>query len=360
MDEFENITSFENLYAAFRRSKRGKTYKHSSQRFAARALDGIIQLQYRLQNDCYSVGEYNKFTVTRPKPRIIQACQFKDKIVQHTLCDNLIVPTLDNVFIYDSYGSQKDKGTKLARQRLRENITKAYRRYGDNVYIFKGDIRKYFYNIDHECLIDIMEYYFPGDKTRQLCRKFIDSTDDPGIALGNQINQAFANLYLDGLDKFIKNDLQAEFYGRYMDDFYIIAGDKQYLRECKEAIEMFIATLKLELNDKSQIAPLKRGVAWLGFSYSLKEGEIIARVVNTKKREAVRKYRRMAALYAEGKISRKDLAHSFRAWCNHLESEGCCGLIYAVRKIMEESYYEHKKRLLHSEMHIGECAGVQT
>ena len=97
----------------------------------------------------------------------------------------------------------------------------------------------------------------------------------------NVINQGFALLYLDGMDKLIKYELKIEFYGRYMDDFYLIHEDREYLQHCLEVITEYLKTLDLTLNGKTQIFPFKNGVSYLGFhTYITARGKVIRRLNN--------------------------------------------------------------------------------
>lgn len=109
MTEFEKVVDFENMYRAYRRSKSGKGYKRSSARFGQSALDGVNLLIQQLQTKTYTVAEYNEFKVYEPKERIIKSASFKDKVVQHSLCDNVILPTLEDVLILDNCAGQKGK-----------------------------------------------------------------------------------------------------------------------------------------------------------------------------------------------------------------------------------------------------------
>lgn len=84
MTDFEKVTDFENMYMAYKRSKRGKGYKKSSARFSVAALDGINTLIQQLKDKTYKVSAYNEFKVYEPKERIIKTTSFKDKVVQHT------------------------------------------------------------------------------------------------------------------------------------------------------------------------------------------------------------------------------------------------------------------------------------
>ena len=160
-----------------------------------------------------------------------------------------------------------------------------------------------------------------------LCDLFIDSTDGKGLPLGNQINQGFALLYLDGMDKLIQRDLGIAYYGRYMDDFYLIHESKDYLRHCLEVIAEHLKALGLELNGKTQIFPFKNGVSFLGFhTYVSKSGKVVRRLKNQNKRNAQKKLVRMARLAAEGKLPRERFDASYTAWKNHISRGNCVGL----------------------------------
>lgn len=166
---------------------------------------------------------------------------------------------------------------------------------------------------------------------------FIDSTEGKGIPLGNQINQGLALLYLDGMDKLIKYELGIEYYGRYMDDFYLIHPSKAYLQHCLDVISMYLETLDLELNGKTQIFPFKNGVSYLGFhTYIAKDGMPVRKLKNQNKRNAQKKFVRMANLVVDGKLSREKFEISYGAWKNHISHGNCRGLAMAVDKKIYE------------------------
>lgn len=327
MTDFEKVTDFENMYQAYRRSRRGKGYKNSAARFGTMALDGINTLIAQLKDGTYKLSDYNEFKVYEPKERVIQTTSFKDKVVQHCICDNVIMPRLADVFIYDNCAAQKGKGTQFGLDRLRDQMREFYKRYRRDGYILKCDVRKFFYNISHDQLKDIVGYYFDDPDIVKLCDLFIDSTEGKGLPLGNQINQGFALLYLDGMDKLIVGELGIEYYGRYMDDFYLMHPSKDYLKYCLEVIRWYLDTLDLELNGKTQIFPFKNGVDYLGFhTYVTDDGKVIRKVRNQNKRNAFKKYARMARLVAEGKLERKKFDDSYGAYKNHLSKGNCYSL----------------------------------
>ena len=328
MTDFEKVIDFNNMYRAYRRSKCGKGYKTSAARFNIMALDGINALIEQLKNKTYRISPYNEFTVYEPKERVIKTTSFKDKVIQHSLCDNVILPKLQEVFIYDNCAGQKGKGTLFGLDRLSEQMKQFHNRYGRSGYILKCDISKFFYNISHSRLKDIVEYHFSYDKDIcWLCNLFIDSTEGKGIPLGNQINQGFALLYVDGIDKLITGELGIEFYGRYMDDFYLIHHSKQYLKHCLEVITEYLKTLDLTLNGKTQIFPFKNGVSYLGFhTYVTENGKVIRKLKNQNKRNAQRKFLKMARLVVAGELSEEKFCASYNAWKNHISHGNCYNL----------------------------------
>ena len=330
-NNFDKVTDFNNLYIAYKKSKRGNGHSKSKLKFEVAALDGINQIKKILESGNYTVDKYNEFKIYEPKERVIKAGSFKDKIVQHSLCDNVLLPILKDEFILTNYAGQKNKGTDFGLNCLKSQMYLAYNKYGFDCWIVKADIRKYFYSINHNKLKDIVKYFIEDNKVFDLCEKFIDSTDDIGLPLGNQISQVFALLNLSGLDHFITGELGVKYYGRYMDDFYLIVQSKEYAKYCLDSIYKFVDTLNLELNEKTQIIPFKNGLKFCGFHvYVTKNGKVIQKLSNEKKRLAKKKYKKMAKLVNNGKISNEKFYRSYNSWKNHISKGSCVKLGYEM------------------------------
>lgn len=212
-----------------------------------------------------------------------------------------------------------------------------YKAHDYNGYILKCDITKFFYTINRDILKSIVSYHVDDEDMYWLCELFIDSTDGLGLPLGNQISQVFALLYLNGLDHFIKDELGARYYGRYMDDFYIIHEDRDYLVWGLRCIEKFIESLGLSLNSKTQIIPFRNGLKFLGFhTYISPSGNAFRKIKNENKRNAQRKYTKMAKLVRDGKISRTRFSESYNSWKSHAIQGGCCDLVKKMDSHVEK------------------------
>lgn len=335
--DFEDVTNFENLYRAYKKSKQGKGYNQSRLKFEIAALDGVIQLKRMLEQKTFTVSPYNQFKVYEPKERVIEAGSFKDKIIQHSLCDNVLLPALQSEFIQTNVAGQIGKGTNYGLDCLKGHMLLAYNKYGYDCWIVKADVKKYFYSIDHNILKDIVRYFVADDDTWWLCEKFIDSTAGVGLPLGNQITQVMALLYLSGLDHFITGELGVKYYGRYMDDFYLIVESKSYAMYCLQAICQFVDSLNLEVNGKTQIIPFKNGIKYCGFhTYVTQDGKCIRKLTNEKKRAAKKRYRKMAKLVKSGRLSREKFDESYIAFKNHISFGNCIKFGYELDKTINE------------------------
>lgn len=334
--DFEKITDFGNLYKAYRKSKSGRGFSKSSQKFQVAALDGVHQIKRRLETKIYEVSKYNEFTIYEPKERIIKAGSFVDKIVQHSLCDNVLIPLLKDEFIQTNYAGRIGKGTLYGLDCLKAQMYLAYQKYGYDCWIVKADISKFFYNINHDILKDLVRYFVEDNAVYWLCEKFIDSTDEVGLPLGNQVSQVFALLYLSGLDHFITGELGIKYYGRYMDDFYLIIESKEYAKWCLSGIREFVRSLGLELNGKTQIIPFKNGIKFCGFhTYVTSGGKAIRKLKNENKRAAKKKFKKMSYLVKSVRLSREKFYESYYAWKNHISHGNCVKLGYEMDKYVK-------------------------
>ncbi len=336
MTDFDKITDFENLYKAYKKAKSGKGYKNSSAKFEVRALDGLHQLKEQIENKTYKVAEYNQFYVYEPKMRLIEAASFKDKVVQHSLCDNVLLPKLQKVFIKNNFAGQKGKGTLFGLNTLKDDMQSFYNEYGNQGFILKADVTKFFYTIDHNVVKSIIRKHFDDENLLWLCDAIIDSTDGLGLPLGNQTSQVFALLYLNDLDHFITESLEIRYYGRYMDDFYLMHRDKEYLKQCLVQINRIINDLKLSLNGKTQIMPFKQGIKFLGFHTYVRNGQVICRIKNENKRNACRKYKKMARLVIDGKLAKNKFDECYQSWKAHAAFGDCEGIISNLDKQINE------------------------
>lgn len=331
------ICDYENLYKAYKKAKAGKRFNSGTAKFQSMSLEGLHLLKEQLESQTYQLNPYNEFKIYEPKERVIKSCSFKDKVVQHCLCDEILHPILSKEFIRTNYAGQIGKGTLFGMNCLREQMLEFYGEHGLDGWILKCDITKFFYQIDHDVLKDIVDYHFCDTYTTWLNHILIDSTQSPGLPLGNQVAQVYALLILNGLDHMITSELGILRYGRYMDDFYLIHHDKEYLKYCLSVIREFVSSLKLSLNSKTQIVPLSKGMSFLGFHhYVTKEGKYIRKIKGENKRKMRKKLRTWSKLVKSGKMTEQKFYEKYNAWKNHALHGNCIKLCQSMDLYVKE------------------------
>lgn len=87
-----------------------------------------------------------------------------------------------------------------------------------------------------------------------------------GLPIGNLTSQIFANFYMSLLDHYIKHDLGIRWYGRYVDDFFLVHNENRYLKECCDKITCFVEDeLRIKINQiKTYLQRCDTGVGFLG------------------------------------------------------------------------------------------------
>lgn len=334
--DFAKLSDFNSLYAAYMDARKGKRWKYAVVRYEVNALENLMFLHYMLTSKKYRLSPYNRFMVHEPKERLIMYNSFRDKIVQHSLCDNVLEPRLKKTFVFDNYASQKGKGTHFGLDRLKMFMQRYYRQHGADGWVLKCDVRKYFYSLDHGVLKSQLRRLITDPDVLWLLDMIIDSTEGKGIPIGNHTSQWFAILYLSGMDHFIKERLGIKYYGRYMDDFYLIHHDKDYLQYCLKEIRRYVEDLGLELNNKTAVFPLSQGIDFLGFrTFMTDSGKIVQKIRRDSKNRIRRKLKKFRKLLDEGQIDFETILASYVSWKGHAEHGDSHHLI----RQMEELFY---------------------
>ena len=276
---FDEICSFENLYISYQKARRGKRYLGYTVQFDHRLEENLLELSSELQDQSYFPGEYRTFWIQEPKPRLISAAPFRDRIVHHALID-VIEPLMDGAFVEDTFACRRGKGTHAAINRCQHYL----RRFP---WVLKCDIRKYFPSIDHEILFRQIQGKVSDQNTLWLISLLLRTSNEQepvrmwfsgddllspierrkGLPIGNLTSQFFANIYLNGMDHFIKQELQCKGYVRYMDDFILFGDSKERMQNWRASIKKHTESLRLKMHPKKQeILPSKNGVPFLGFT----------------------------------------------------------------------------------------------
>lgn len=334
---YPQIIKFDNLLLAAHKAQKGKRFRDNVLAFNYNLEGELLKLQDELSSQTYQPGNYRTFYIKEPKTRLISAAPYRDRVVHHALC-NIIIPIFERTFIRDSYANRIGFGTHRALKRF-ISLARQHR------YVLQCDIKKYFPSIDHEILKNLIKPKIKCADTLWLIDTIIDNSNEQipvieyfpgddlltplqrkrGLPLGNLTSQFFANIYLNGFDHFIKEQLKVSHYVRYVDDFALLADDRIFLAESRLAIEEYLAKLRLKIHPiKSQLFETKHGANFLGFRIFPDR----IRVRNQNLRRGRRRLRRLQIDYAEGKIDWQQVDQSIQSWLAHLDH----GDTYQLRK----------------------------
>ncbi len=323
---WESLVSWENLLLAARKARRGKRDRPCVLRFNFGQEAELLRLRRELVGGTYHPGPFTTHWIARPKPRLISAAPYRDRVVHHALM-NLLEPILDRQFHPDSYACRRGKGTHAAADRLQSLLRR--RRY-----FVQCDVRKFFPSIDHGILKALFRRSIKDNRVLWLMDLIVDHSNPQesvldwfagddlltplersrGLPIGNLTSQWFSNWYLSGLDHFVTSRMGLGGYVRYCDDFILLHDDRAGLAKAVTQVREYLATLRLRLHeDTVQLRPSRVGLTFVG--YRLWAGHRLVRKSNV--REFRRRVRWMRRAYAAWLIGWNDIKPRLASWFGH-------------------------------------------
>ena len=302
----------DDLHTAYLDARRHKRNKPYQLRFEERLEENLEELCNSLFTQSYRPLPSSCFIITDPKKREVFAAEFRDRIVHH-LYYNYTYRLFERTFILDSYSCLAGRGTHFGIRRLQQHIRSESRNYTRPCYVMKMDIRGYFMGINRERLLqialdsldrmaahkvsrhrmerwaDVLDMDFIRWLTAEIillnplvgCRvvgspsdwdglprnkSLYNSEPGCGLPIGNLTSQLFSNVYLNVFDQYMKRRLGCRHYGRYVDDFYVVSTDRDWLLSLVPHVRLFLNDeLGLSFHDgKLQVSSVWRGVEFLG------------------------------------------------------------------------------------------------
>jgi RNA-directed DNA polymerase len=351
MDYKSVICDLNNIYECYLKSIKGSKWKEATQKYMMNYLDNLIDLQEELLNETYKPDKEECFILNeRGKTRHITSLTPRDRIVRHLICDCVLMPLIKKKVIYDNGASIEKRGLSHARKRFEAHVHKAYMHYGTHeLYCLFGDFSKFYDNVKHDVAINQLlelvdydsyvewlltvlfknfeidvsnkDYYdevFNRLEYEKIPKKFLNGSKfmKKSINIGDQISQLVGVYYPNKLDTYIKYVLGIKYYGRYMDDFYIISNSKKELNYVLTKIRPILKELGIYLNNKkTRIVKLNKTNKYLQIKYTLLESGKLIRQINPKRLKSFR--HRLKQMSKNTQIEKIDKELSFKSWmCN--------------------------------------------
>jgi retron-type reverse transcriptase len=260
---YGRICSIENLMLADSIARKGKQRQPAILTHDKCQEQNIRLLNAQLVNKTYTTSKYTTFKIYEPKERMIfRLPYYPDRIVHHAIM-NILEPVFVSTFTADTYSCIKKRGIHAAARGVR----KALRDVDSTGYCLKMDIKKFYPNVDHAILKQLLRRKIKDADLLWLLDCIIDSAE--GLPIGNYLSQYLANFYLAYFDHWLKEVKGVKYYFRYADDMVILAADKQYLHSLLAEIRQYLnVNLKLELKGNYQVFPVDaRGIDFVGYVF---------------------------------------------------------------------------------------------
>ena len=323
-DLWPQVASWPNLVRAADKARRGKRRRDVVLRFDFDLERELLQLRRELLGGAYQPGPFTTHWIDRPKPRLISAAPYRDRVVHHAVM-NVLEPLLERHFHPDSYACRQGKGTQAARR-----LQRLMRRYP---YTLQCDVQKYFPSIDHALLKDQFRRLLKDRRLLALLDRIVDSSNaqEPttnwfagddlftpserrrGLPIGNLTSQWFANWYLTGFDHWITNGLRCG-YVRYCDDFVLLASDRRRLGDAVPRLIERLGALRLKLHrDRVHIAASAAGRTFVGCRVA-PHGR---RIRNANVRAFLCRLGRMRRAFDRGRLTHEDVGRRLSGWGGH-------------------------------------------
>lgn len=249
----EKIASEENIKAAIMNASKKKRNRKDVKEVLQDIDTHTEKIQKILLSGTYEAHIDTPCVInegTHHKVRRIRKPHFKyDQIIHHCIIQ-VLQPIFSKPMYEYSCGSIPKRGAHYGKKRIEKWLRNDVK---NTKYVFKMDIKHFYESVDKEILKQMLERKIRDRQAMELINKVIDSCER-GLPLGNYTSQWFANFMLTPLDHYIKEQLHAKYYMRYMDDMVIFGRNKKELHKIHKEIEKYLKEkLKLKIKENWQI-----------------------------------------------------------------------------------------------------------
>ncbi|SFD68337.1 Reverse transcriptase (RNA-dependent DNA polymerase) [Thiohalospira halophila DSM 15071] len=325
----EEIAHWDNLVAAHRLCRRGKSGSQEVARFDADLWTHLGALQNEMLWSMYRVGDYRHFRVYDPKRRDIAAAPYRDRVAMQAVC-RVCEPIWTRALIADTYACVRGRGAYQAVFRLQQWMRR-YRRRGESAWALHIDVSKFFDSVPHSVAKRVIRKRIACRRTLAVLDEVIDSAEPGGPAVGlgtgNLPSQWIGNLVLNEVDQKAKREMGVRHYMRYMDDILVLSSDRAQLRAWRDQIEQELAALGLRAG-KVNISRAE-GVTYVGY----RVWPHAFRVKGQTLRRIRRQMRGLRNSREEGRVSPAAARDTLQSWRAHLIQGQCRG--FWLRRVGE-------------------------
>lgn len=312
-----NAARLDNIHEAARDAAKGVRWKASVQRYMVHSLrNSLYARRDLLAGNDIRKGFVRFHVIERGKDRAIAAPRFSERVIQKAVTRAVMAPAVWPTLTPGCAANMRGRGTDYALMRLKGQLAEHYRRHGAEGYVLLMDFSDYFGTIDHGTALDLVRRTLTDPAAVEFMRLQIEANGRIGLGLGSEPNQALAVAIPSPLDHLGERWRGIEASGRYMDDSYYIARDKETLRAFLAAARRLCASLGISINErKTHIVKLSRGFCFLKKRFRFSDnGRIVVTPIPSSISRARRRMRAHARMVADGRMTLEQALASYRSF----------------------------------------------
>lgn len=309
---YAKIYDMDNLKEAHRNARKDKLFYKEVKMVDSNPEYYLSQIQDMLKNKTYKVSEYSvqKIWDKNKERELMKLPYFPDRIIQWAIMIQ-IEDVFHQVFTDFTCASLRNRGIHKASKLL----TKYMKDVSGTAYCLKIDVSKFYPNINHSILKQLLRRKFKDADLLELLDLIIDSIPgEKGVPIGSYLSQYLANFYLAYFDHWIKEEMGVHYVIRYMDDIVILHHSKEFLHWLKNQMDKYLQeNLQLKIKDNWQVFPTAtRGIDFVGYRHFY--GFKLLR------RTTYKRFKKRM-LYIARKI-RKGIPIGYKDWCSFNSYKG--------------------------------------
>lgn len=317
-----NAARLDNIHEAARDAAKGVRWKASVQRYMIHSLrNSLYARRDLLAGNDIRKGFVRFHVIERGKDRAIAAPRFSERVIQKAVTRSVMAPAVWPTLTPGCAANMRGRGTDYALMRLKGQLAEHYRRHGAEGYVLLMDFSDYFGTIDHGTALDLVRRTLTDPAAVEFMRLQIEANGRIGLGLGSEPNQALAVAIPSPLDHLGERWHGIEASGRYMDDSYFIALDKETLWRFLDAARALCSSLGITINErKTRVVKLTRGFTFLKKRFRFTEsGRIVVTPIPKSLARERRKLRTHARMVAEGSMTLEQAYVSYMSFRGSLE-----------------------------------------
>lgn len=327
---YKQILNIETIKGIITIASRGKRKRREVRKVLENIDEYAEAILDMLKNKTYYLLPTHNRTITENgKERKLTISPF----FPNRILDYIIVETMKPIIRRGMYeyciGNVDGRGAMYGQKYIEKKI-KNYK------YFVKLDIRHFYPSVKPEKLMDCLKRFVKDKDFLDLAETIIIANDE--LPIGSYYSQWFSNLYLQGIDHYIKEELEVPCYVRYVDDMLLLGNNKKKLLCAMYNISRYLGKLGLVLKRIESVREIEtQPIDFLGFRFYKDKTKLRLRIFKSINRRIKRVRKKLHCCLSQARS-----VVSYLGWFRHIK----IGFLYYKNHIENVTKIGFLKRII--------------